>query len=91
MKELLKLQKRALDLGARFLCPGGILVYSTCTLNKEENEKQVEKFLNRNSEFTLELAEQFIPKEFTENGYLKTIPFKHNSDGAFAASMKKKI
>ncbi|MDP8201743.1 MAG: 16S rRNA (cytosine(967)-C(5))-methyltransferase RsmB [Candidatus Tenebribacter burtonii] len=91
MKELLKLQKRALDLGARFLCPGGILVYSTCTLNKEENEKQVEKFLNRNSEFTLELAEQFIPKEFTENGYLKTIPFKHNSDGAFAARMKKKI
>ena len=67
------------------------MVYSTCTLNKEENEKQIENFLYRNSEFTLESAEQFIPKEFTEKGYLKTIPFKHNSDGAFAARMKKKI
>lgn len=91
MKELIKLQKKALDLGARFLRPGGILVYSTCTLNKEENEKQIENFLNRNPEFTLESAEQFIPKEFTENGYLTTLPFKHNSDGAFAARMKKKI
>ena len=91
MKELIKLQKKALDLGARFLRPGGVMVYSTCTLNKEENEKQVENFLYRNPEFTLELAEQFIPKEFTKNGYLTTLPFKHNSDGAFAARMKKKV
>ncbi|MEA2095107.1 MAG: 16S rRNA (cytosine(967)-C(5))-methyltransferase RsmB [Candidatus Cloacimonadota bacterium] len=91
IKELLKLQKKALDLGARFLRPGGIMVYSTCTLNKEENEKQIENFLNRNPEFTLESADQFIPKEFTENGYLTTLPSIHNSDGAFAARMKKKI
>ncbi len=90
IKELIKLQKKALDLGSKFLRPGGVLVYSTCTLNKEENEAQIENFLNRNPEFTLESAEQFIPKEFTEEGYLKTLPFKHNSDGAFAARMKKK-
>lgn len=91
MKGLIKLQKKALDLGAKFLRPDGVLVYSTCTLNKEENEKQIECFLNRNPEFILESAERFIPKEFTENGYLTTLPFKHNSDGAFAARMKKKI
>ena len=91
IKELIKLQKKALDLGSKFLCPGGVLVYSTCTLNKEENEAQIENFLHRNPEFTLESAEQYIPKEFTEDGYLKTLPFKHNSDGAFAARMKKKI
>ncbi len=91
MKGLIKLQKKALDLGAKFLRPGGVLVYSTCTLNKEENEKQIECFLNRNPEFILVSAELFIPKEFTENGYLTTLPFKHNSDGAFAARMKKKI
>jgi 16S rRNA (cytosine967-C5)-methyltransferase len=91
MKELIKLQKKVLDLGARFLRPGGVMVYSTCTLNKKENENQIENFLNRNPEFTLESAEQFIPKEFTENGYLTTLPFKHNSDGAFAARMKKNI
>ena len=91
IKELIKLQKKALEFGSKFLRPGGVLVYSTCTLNKEENEVQIENFLNRNPEFTLESAEQFIPKEFTEEGYLKTLPFKHNSDGAFAARMKKKI
>jgi len=90
MKELIKLQKKALDFGAKFLRPGGILVYSTCTLNIDENEKQIENFLNRNPNFTLEPADQFIPKEITEGGYLKTLPFKHNSDGAFAARLKKK-
>ncbi len=91
MKELIKLQKKSLEHGAKFLRPGGILVYSTCTLNKEENEKQIENFLTRNPDFTLESAKLFIPKEYTEDRYLKTLPFKHNSDGAFAARMKKKI
>jgi len=90
MKELIKLQKKALEYGAKFLRPGGILVYSTCTLKKEENEKQIENFLTRNPDFILESAELFIPKEYTEEKYLKTLPFKHNSDGAFAARMKKK-
>ena len=91
MKELIKLQKKALEHGAKFLRPGGVMVYSTCTLNKEENEAQIKIFLSRNLDFTLESAEQFIQKEYTENGYLKTLPFKHNSDGAFAARIRKNI
>lgn len=90
MKELIKLQKKALQLGSKFLRPGGIMVYSTCTLNKQENENQVENFLKRNTDFVLETAEKVIPKEYTENGYLKTLPFKHSSDGAFAARIRKK-
>jgi len=91
VKELLKLQKKALVHGAKFIRPGGIMVYSTCTLNPDENEAQIENFLQRNKDFVQERAEKIISKDYTENGYLKTLPFKHNSDGAFAARLRKKI
>lgn len=87
--ELIKLQARALDYAAQFVKQEGYLVYSTCTMNSEENEKQVQAFLARNPKFALVPAEAFIPKEFTENGMLKTIPFKHHMDGAFAAKMQR--
>ncbi len=87
--KLLKLQENALKMGASFLKEGGYLIYSTCTLNNEENEKQVENFLGRNPSFELIPAEEDIPIIYTENGYLKTLPFEHNLDGAFAAKMKK--
>jgi 16S rRNA (cytosine967-C5)-methyltransferase len=89
LDKLLKLQKDALKTGASFVRPGGFLIYSTCTLNVEENETQVENFLKKNKAFKLVSADDFIKKEFTENGYLKTIPFKHYTDGAFAAKMQK--
>lgn len=91
IKELIKLQRKALKHGSKFLRPGGTLVYSTCTLNPEENEVQIEDFLQRNNDFVLEGAEGLVGKDYTENGYLKTLPFKHNSDGAFAARLRKKI
>ena len=91
MDKLLKLQKDALKTGASFVRPGGFLVYSTCTLNEEENERQIERFLKKNKAFTLVPASEFIQKEYTENGYLKTIPFSHYTDGAFAAKMQKKL
>ncbi len=87
--KLLKLQENALKMGASFLKEGGYLVYSTCTLDKEENEKQVENFLGKNPNFELIPAEEDIPEIYTKNGYLKTLPFEHNVDGAFAAKMKK--
>ncbi|MCF7912748.1 MAG: 16S rRNA (cytosine(967)-C(5))-methyltransferase RsmB [Candidatus Cloacimonetes bacterium] len=88
--QLLKLQEMALKTGAQFVCPGGDLVYSTCTLNPLENEKQVERFLSKNPAFELVPADMIISPEFTENGYLKTTPWKHNIDGAFAARMRRK-
>ncbi len=88
--QLLKLQEMALKTGAKFVCSKGDLVYSTCTLNPEENEMQVENFLLKHPDFELVHAETIIPPEFTENGYLKTTPWKHNLDGAFAARMRRK-
>lgn len=89
IEELVKLQTRALDYAANFVKPGGYMVYSTCTMNPDENEEQVKAFLSRNNKFTLEPAEKYIPKKYTEAGYLKTIPFKHFMDGAFAAKLLK--
>ena len=89
LPKLLKIQSNALKLGASFTKPGGFLVYSTCTLNKKENEDQIEKFLARNKDFKLIPASNFINSKFTESGYLKTLPFVHKTDGAFAAKMQK--
>ena len=89
MKQLLKIQKNALELGAKFVKAGGCLVYSTCTLNPKENEEQVNKFLEKHPEFTLFDAERKIPKRFVENGFIKTIPFRDRIDGAFAARLQK--
>lgn len=88
--ELIKLQEQALKRGAKFVCPGGDLIYSTCTLNPRENEMQVENFLKKNQQFELINAENIISPEYTENGFLKTIPWKHNIDGAFAARLHRK-
>lgn len=85
--ELVKIQQKALNYASNFVRPGGYLVYSTCTMNPDENEKQVANFLKKNTKFKLVNANQIIPEAYTVNGFLKTIPFKHNMDGAFAAKM----
>jgi len=89
IKQLLKLQKNALETGAKFVKPGGCLIYSTCTLNQAENEKQVENFLSKNSNFSLVDAAGFLPEAYVEKGYLKTLPFRDKMDGAFAARLQK--
>ncbi len=88
--ELLKIQLSALNLGANFVKPGGYLVYSTCTMNPQENEEQIKRFLKLNQQFTLVSASDFIPSAYTKDGMMRTSPNTHNMDGAFAAKMKKK-
>jgi 16S rRNA (cytosine967-C5)-methyltransferase len=88
--ELLRIQEKALLQANLFVKPGGYLVYSTCTINPDENEEQVYKFLKQHPQYELIPAERCLPAEYTENGFLKTIPHKHNMDGAFAAKMRKR-
>lgn len=72
MDTLIPLQRDILAMASRKVKVDGILVYSTCTLNKKENEKQVENFLNTHSTYKL-LKEKTI------------FPFNHHSDGFFIA------
>jgi 16S rRNA (cytosine967-C5)-methyltransferase len=87
--ELIKLQEKALAQADLFVKPGGILVYSTCTINPDENEEQIYKFLKTHPHYTIIPAESIIPAEYTENKFLKTVPHKHHMDGAFAVKLMK--
>jgi 16S rRNA (cytosine967-C5)-methyltransferase len=87
--EIIKLQERALNYAANFVKLGGHLVYSTCTMNPMENEKQIEQFLSKNKKFQLVNANTIIPSTYAEEGYLKTVPYMHDMDGAFAAKLVK--
>lgn len=84
-------QSKLLDAAAEVTAPGGVIVYSTCSLEPEENEKQVEDFINRHPEFIKEPCPDIIPLRFVENDYyLKITPFEHEMDGIFAVRLKKK-
>lgn len=61
MDEIIVIQKQILDNSAELVRENGILVYSTCTLNKKENELQIEAFLKRNSEFELIEQKTILP------------------------------
>ena len=87
--ELIKLQEKALEYAADFVKLDGFLVYSTCTMNSAENEEQIARFLASNPKFKLVDAAKYIPVKYTEHGFLKTIPFKHNMDGAFGAKLQR--
>ncbi|PMP94480.1 MAG: 16S rRNA (cytosine(967)-C(5))-methyltransferase RsmB, partial [Thermodesulfobacterium geofontis] len=90
-------QLRLLEGLSPFLKPGGIMVYTTCSLEPEENEKVVEKFLNNHPEFEIEnplivlekVCGEKIKELVEDNLYLKTYPHRHNLDGFFAVRLRK--
>ena len=71
------------------LRPGGSLVYSTCSLEEEENEGVVEHFLNQVPTAQLERADTYFPNQPWAERYILTIPGHHPGDGSFAARIRK--
>ena len=84
---LLPLQRRILENLASYVKPGGSLLYSTCSVLREEDESQVEAFLSSHSEFCLDPVE--IPGFDCGNGMLRSWPNRNGNDGFFAAMLKK--
>jgi 16S rRNA (cytosine967-C5)-methyltransferase len=81
-------QARILD-GAQVVVPeGGLLVYSTCTLEPEENEEQVAEFLSRHGDFRLEPTGSVEPA-LMEGGSLRVLPQRTGFDGSFAARLRR--
>jgi 16S rRNA (cytosine967-C5)-methyltransferase len=83
-------QRSILRSAATIVAPGGLLVYSTCSLETEENDAQVESFLKDCPQFTLEPPpEGAVPAEVLDAGRLRVLPQKHATDGAFAARLRR--
>lgn len=74
--ELVELQRALLEVAAKIVKPGAILVYSTCSLESEENELQIENFLRENAGWELEST-------------MSTLPHQNGCDGAFAARLRR--
>jgi 16S rRNA (cytosine967-C5)-methyltransferase len=80
-------QAAIIDNAATLVRPGGLLLYSTCTLMPEENELQVERFLERHGEFGILRPE--APETMLQGPYLSLWPHRHRCDGAFAACLRR--
>ena len=70
LDELCALQRNILDTVCQYVKPGGTLLYSTCTINKDENELQVADFIKRHQEFTVSFEKQLFPSEKHDGFYL---------------------
>ena len=84
------LQRSILRAAATAVRPGGLLVYSTCSLELEENDAQVEWFLGDHSDWKLEPPpEGVVPDTVLDRGLLRVLPQRHATDGAFAARFRR--
>ncbi len=89
IRKLTELQPKLLEKGASLLKPGGELVFSTCTIEPEENFEIIEEFLKKHHEFKLVNASNYFDKKLVaDNGCVQTYPNVHGIDGAFAAKLK---
>ena len=88
VRDLPALQLEILKSSARYLKPGGVLIYSTCTLNLKENGEVVDTFLSENHEFFSVDFE--VGGISSDNGRLTLIPHIHKTDGFFIAKLKRK-
>jgi 16S rRNA (cytosine967-C5)-methyltransferase len=90
LRELVALQRELLHAAAFVVKPSGVLVYSTCSLESEENQEQAHWFLERHPGWILDTGEVDEPLRVlrTEQGHLQTWPHHHNCDGMFAAKFR---
>jgi len=92
IEELSILQSDLLKTAAMLIKPGGVIVYSVCTITHQEGIEVVEGFLQSNPEFVLDDAVKYLPNAL-QNGepykWVQLLPHKHGTDGLFIARMIK--
>jgi 16S rRNA (cytosine967-C5)-methyltransferase len=83
-------QRTILKSASAAVKPGGLLVYSTCSLEPEENDAQIETFLAAHPDWRLEPpAADAVPAGTMDSGFLRVLPQRHGTDGAFAARLRR--
>jgi 16S rRNA (cytosine967-C5)-methyltransferase len=84
------LQREILRASASAVRPGGLLIYSTCSLEPEENDQQVTTFLAEHPDWHLEPPPSgVVPESVLDDGLLRVLPQRHGTDGAFAARFRR--
>lgn len=91
LTELPALQEKILCNAARYVKKGGLLLYATCTLVREENEGMVERFLRAHPEFTTEPLPLPAPFPKNETGMLVLVPGEYDTDGFFFCRLRRKL
>ncbi len=92
IQRLSELQFSILRNLGEYVTGGGVLVYSTCTVFREENEDVIDRFLNKNPRFRLDSIDETLPVKihpFIHDGYFKTFPPRDRMDNFFVARLKK--
>ena len=84
------IQKDILDNVCAYVKPGGVLIYSTCTLLERENEAIVSEFVHEHTEFALEKLTLPEPVGQVESGYVTLWPHIHGTDGFFIAKLRRR-
>ena len=91
LKEIINIQRNIIKNASKYVKVTGKLIYSTCTINREENEKNINWFINNNPEFELEKID-YGPIDniiYHKEGYITILP-NENMDGFFIAKMIKR-
>ncbi len=90
LEHLTAIQKSILENAADLVKPGGVVVYSTCTTEPEENYDLVKAFLAGHPEFSVESASSFVsPTLVHADGYVETFPHRHGMDGSFSIRLRR--
>ena len=91
LSDLAALQREILSCIWQYVKPGGVLLYSTCTVNPAENEENVAWF-TKQYPFETESMEQYLPEQLREegkSGMLQLLPGIHETDGFFIARLRR--
>ena len=93
MKDLVKLQREILTNAVQYVKHGGTLIYSTCTINPEENEKNMQWIINNFDYEAVDITEE-LPKnlkiETAQEGFIQLLPGIHPCDGFFIGNLRRK-